>query len=123
MNLFVCKHCGNIIEFVKYAGVPVMCCGQKMEELVPNSTDGAFEKHVPVIEKDGNKVTVKVGSVAHPMLPEHHIEFIILETKKTVQKIKLAVTDAPEAVFYIGDDDEVLAAYEYCNLHGFWKSN
>ncbi len=123
MTLFVCKHCGNIIQFVKYAGVPVMCCGQKMELLEPNTTDGAYEKHVPVIEQDGTKVTVKVGSIPHPMIEEHHIEFIILETKKTQQKITLSHTGEPIAVFYIAEDDEVIAAYEYCNLHGFWKSN
>ncbi len=122
MKLYICKHCGNIIKFIKDKGVPVMCCGQKMELLEPNSTDGAFEKHVPVVEIDGNKVTVKVGSTLHPMLEEHHIEFIILETKKTKQKIELKPAEEPIAVFYIDSTDEVVCAYEYCNLHGFWKS-
>ncbi len=123
MTLFICKHCGNIIQFVRYAGVPVMCCGQKMELLEPNTTEGSHEKHIPVIEREGNKVTVTVGSVPHPMTEEHHIEFIILETKNTQQKIVLEHTGEPKAVFYIDSNDEVLNAYEYCNLHGFWKSN
>lgn len=123
MKLFICKHCGNIIQMVKDAGVPVMCCGQKMELLVPNTTDGAFEKHVPVVSVSGNKVVVSVGSTLHPMMEEHHIAFVILETKNTVQKVELNHTEQPVAEFSIVDGDEVVAAYEYCNLHGFWKSN
>ncbi len=122
MKLYKCNHCGNIIKFVIDKGVPVMCCGEKMQLLEPNTTDGAFEKHVPVIEQDGNKVTVSVGSTLHPMLEEHHIEFIILKTKHTSQKVVLSHTGEPKAVFYIAPDDEVVAAYEYCNLHGFWQS-
>lgn len=123
MKLFICKHCGNIIQMVKDAGVPVMCCGQKMELLVPNTTDGAFEKHVPVVTVDNNKVVVSVGEVLHPMLEAHHIEFVILETKKTVQRFDFTVSDEPVATFSLADGDEVVCAYEYCNLHGFWKSN
>ncbi len=123
MKLFKCNHCGNIIKHVVDKGVPVMCCGEKMQLLEPNSTDGAFEKHVPVVERVGDKVTVTVGSAPHPMLEEHHIAFIILQTKNTSQKIELSHTGEPTAVFYIAPDDEVIAAYEYCNLHGFWKSN
>lgn len=123
MKLFICKHCGNIIQMVKDKGVPVMCCGQKMELLEPNTTDGAFEKHVPVVKVNGNKVVVEVGSTLHPMMEAHHIAFVILETKKTVQKFELSNTDQPIAEFALCDGDEVVAAYEYCNLHGFWKSN
>jgi superoxide reductase len=93
-----------------------------MVELVPNTTDGAHEKHVPVIEKDGNKVTVKVGSVAHPMLAAHYIEFIILETNKTVHLANLTPENEPCAEFVLAEGEEVVAAYEYCNLHGFWKA-
>ena len=70
MRFFICEHCKNIITFVEDSGVPVMCCGQKMTELVPGTTDGAAEKHVPVVEVQGSTVQVKVGSVEHPMLPE-----------------------------------------------------
>lgn len=90
------------------------------EELTPNTTDGAYEKHVPVIEQHGDHVTVKVGSVAHPMLPEHYIEWIILETRTGVQRKDLKPGDKPEADFAV--TEPVLAAYEYCNLHGLWKA-
>ena len=121
-KFFKCEHCGNIIEMVEDKGVPVMCCGQKMTELVPNTTDAATEKHVPVIEVSGIEVTVKVGSVEHPMLPEHHIAFIILETTEGAQKKFLSVDGKPEAKFVLAEGEKVVAAYEYCNLHGFWKA-
>lgn len=123
MKFYVCKHCGNIIQFAKESGVPVMCCGQKMEELVPGSTDGALEKHVPVITIDGNTVVVTVGSTKHPMMENHYIEWIILETKKGYQKVKLSYTDEPYAKFLLTEGDSVIAAYEYCNIHGLWQAN
>lgn len=122
MKLFKCQICGNIITHVKESGVPVMCCGRKMEELVPGTSDGAAEKHVPVIKQDGNKVVVEIGSVEHPMVAEHYIEWIVLETEKGTQSKKLNPGEAPKAEFVLGDDDKVVAAYEYCNLHGFWKA-
>ena len=120
MKFYRCSHCGNIIVFMENKGVPVMCCGQKMEELVPGSVDAAAEKHVPVIEIDGSRVTVRVGDVEHPMLPEHHIAWIVLETKNGFQKKELDPAGKPCAVFTV-DGDEAVAAYEYCNLHGLWK--
>ena len=74
MKFYVCEHCGNIVTFLNNTGVPVMCCGQKMTEIVPGTTDAAVEKHVPVISVNGSAVTVKVGSVEHPMIPEHFIQ-------------------------------------------------
>ena len=121
-KLFKCMHCGNIVEKIEDKGVPVICCGEKMTELVPNTTDAAQEKHVPVIEQAGNKVVVKIGSVAHPMQEEHHIAFVILETNKGVQRKALDHTGAPEAEFILSEGEQVIAAYEYCNLHGFWKA-
>ena len=82
MKFYVCEHCGNIIQFVKESGVPVMCCGQKMSEIIPGTSDGAAEKHVPVIKQEGQKVIVEVGSVEHPMVDVHYIEWIILESEK-----------------------------------------
>ena len=122
MKFYQCSHCKNIITYVDNKGVPVMCCGEKMQELVPGTVDAALEKHVPVVEKDGNKVTVKVGTVTHPMLEEHHIAFIAIETKQGSQIKYLKAGEAPEAVFAIADGDEFVAAYEYCNLHGLWKA-
>ena len=118
-KFFKCEHCGNIIEMVEDKGVPVMCCGQKMTELVPNTTDAATEKHVPVIEVSGNEVTVKVGSVEHPMLPEHHIDFICVET--TDGYIIAHPGERPEATFAVSAGKAV-ALWEYCNLHGLWKA-
>jgi superoxide reductase len=121
MKYFVCEHCGNIIEYVKETGVPVMCCGQKMTELIPGTSDGAHEKHVPVVTMDGNKVTVEVGSVEHPMVEAHYIQWIAIETTKGSQRKKLEYTDKPIATFCLTEDEEFVAAYEYCNLHGLWK--
>ena len=117
-----CEGCGKMVLELKGSKCPTKCCGEPMVELVPNTTDGAHEKHVPVIEKDGNKVTVKVGSVAHPMLAAHYIEFIILETNKTVHLANLTPENEPCAEFVLAEGEEVIAAYEYCNLHGFWKA-
>ncbi len=122
MKFYVCEHCGNIIRFDKNSGVAVMCCGQKMKELIPGTVDAATEKHVPIIEQDGNKVVVKVGEVTHPMIETHYIQWIILETKNGYQKVDLTPDDEPKAEFMLIDNDEVVAGYEYCNLHGLWKS-
>lgn len=120
-KFYRCAHCGKIIAVVKETGVPVMCCGQKMEELVPNTTDAAQEKHIPVIEVKGNLVTVTVSSVLHPMLTAHYIEWISLHTRQGNQRKELQPGDAPKAEFALVDGDEVEAAYAYCNLHGLWK--
>ena len=123
VRFFICKHCGNIITMVHDAGVPVVCCGEKMTELVPGSTDAATEKHVPVVEVNGNEVKVKVGSVAHPMEEKHFIQWIYLQTKEGVQSKCLKPHENPEAVFALTGGDKAVAAYEYCNLHGLWKKD
>ena len=122
LKFFRCEHCGNIIEMVEDKGVPVVCCGQRMTELVAGTSDGAREKHVPVYEVKNNIVHVKVGEVAHPMIPEHYIEWIVLQTKNGVQRKELNPVDKPEACFALCDGDEVEAVYAYCNLHGLWKA-
>lgn len=93
-----------------------------MKPLTPNTTDAAGEKHVPVVQVDGQTVTVAVGSVEHPMLEAHYIQWIVLETKEGCQRKALKPGDKPVAVFALTENDEVVAAYEYCNLHGLWKS-
>lgn len=120
-KFFICKHCGNIIEMIRPSGVPIVCCGDKMTELKANTSDGATEKHVPVIEIEDEKVTVVVGSTLHPMTEEHYIQWIYLKTNKGVQRKSLSPTDEPKAEFIIADDEVVVEAYEYCNLHGLWK--
>ncbi len=122
MKFYVCSHCGNIVAYVKSSGVPVVCCGEKMQELVPNTKEAAVEKHVPVITVDGQKVTVTVGSVEHPMAEEHYIEWIALTTRQGNQRKELNPGSKPQAEFMICEDDEAVAAYAYCNLHGLWKA-
>ena len=121
-KFYVCAHCGNIIAYVKDSGVPVMCCGQKMTEMIPGTTDASQEKHVPVYEVKDNVVTVTVGSVEHPMLPEHYIQWVSLQTKQGNQRKLLQPGQAPKACFAICEDDEVEAVYAYCNLHSLWKA-
>ena len=93
-----------------------------MKPLIPNTSDGAGEKHVPVIKIDSNTVTVTVGSVEHPMLDAHFIMWIMLETKEGRQRKTLRPGEKPVATFALTESDEVIAAYEYCNLHGLWKA-
>lgn len=122
MKFYRCKHCGQIIAKVKNTNVPVICCGEPMSEIIPSSTDAAIEKHVPVITKENNKVVVKVGSVEHPMVDAHYIEWIALETKLGNQRKALKPGDKPEACFSLCDNDEVIKAYAYCNLHSLWSN-
>jgi len=119
---FICEHCGNIISMVKDTGVPVMCCGQKMTELVPGTTDASQEKHVPVYKVEGGKVEVTVGAAEHPMTEEHFIEWVTLQTKQGSQRKVLKPGEAPKVTFALTEGDEVVAVYAYCNLHSLWKA-
>ena len=121
MKFFINRTTKEIIEVVLGNDTAFTSEGSEMVELKSNSTDAAGEKHVPVITVDGNKVHVVVGSVLHPMTEEHSIQFIALETKQGVQRKALLPTDQPVADFVLAEGDEVVAAYEYCNLHGLWK--
>ena len=103
-------------------GIPMVCCGTRMELLVGNTVDASTEKHVPVVTRDGNVVTVSVGSVVHPNSPEHHISFIALHTNKGVQYKTPKIGEDPIAVFHVQSDEQIADVYEYCNLHGLWKS-
>ena len=123
MKLLKCAVCGNIVEVVKDAGVPIMCCGKPMEELKANTTDGALEKHVPVATYADGMLKVAVGSVAHPMLPEHFITDIFVEIDDKVLRAKLEPGKETEAVFALGDFKGKAHVYEYCNLHGLWKTD
>ena len=122
MKFYRCKHCGQIVAIVKETKVPIMCCGEAMEEIIPGTTDAAVEKHVPVFEVADGRVTVTVGSVAHPMLPEHFIEWIAIKTKNGNQRVVLAPGQEPKAEFAILPGDEVEEVYAYCNLHSLWKA-
>lgn len=122
MKFYRCRICGKIVAMVNETPVPTICCGEAMQLLVPGTTDAAQEKHVPVVKKEGNKVTVTVGSVEHPMAEEHYIQWIALQTKNGNQRKILKPGDRPEAVFALMDDDEIVAVYEYCNLHSLWAA-
>lgn len=119
VKFFRCNHCGNIITMIEDKGVPVVCCGEKMEELKANTTDAATEKHVPVVEVKGDKVVAQVGSASHPMTEEHLIQWVYLETEHGGQLRRLTAADEPKAEFCVCEDKPV-AVYEYCNLHGLW---
>ncbi|MBR3533733.1 MAG: desulfoferrodoxin [Clostridiales bacterium] len=120
VRVYRCRHCGNIAIKLVDSGVPMTCCGEAMEELSPASVEASVEKHVPVVTRDGDKVTVDVGSVAHPMTAEHYIQFVILETTAGAQIAKLTPDADPQAVFAVLPGAEVKKAYAYCNLHGLW---
>lgn len=122
MRFFVCEHCGNLITFLRDAGVPVVCCGQKMTELIPGTVDAATEKHIPVVETSGKTVTVRVGSVPHPMVEKHFIQWVALETNLGSQIRYLKPETEPVATFALSEGEEVVNVYEYCNLHGLWKA-
>lgn len=122
MKFYQCKHCKQIIVKELDTNVKVICCGEVMEELVPNTHDEAGEKHVPVVKVDGNKVEVFVGEVEHPMVDVHYIMFIAIETNFGKHVKYLKPQDKPYAEFYLADGEEVVKAYEYCNLHSLWSN-
>ena len=121
-KFYICRHCGNLIGMIHDAGVPVVCCGEKMHALVPNTVEASGEKHIPSVTVDGKKLIVNVGSVDHPMVPEHFIQWVFVETDKGIHRLDLQPGEAPEAVFSIPGEKPV-AVYEYCNLHGLWKTS
>ena len=121
-KFYICNHCGNIIAYVKESGVPVVCCGEKMRVLIPNTTDAAAEKHLPVYTLENGKVNVKIGSAPHPMTDEHHIEWVSLQTSQGNQRKELCPEGGPEVSFAIDENEEVEAVFAYCNLHGLWKT-
>ena len=120
-KFYICGHCGNIIAMVEDKGVPVMCCGQKMQELVAGTTEASTEKHIPVYTVEGGVVSVTVGSTEHPMLEAHYIQWISLQTNLGNQRKVLKPGDPPKAQFALLPGEEVEAVYAYCNLHSLWK--
>ena len=122
LKFYLCEHCKNQVQMVKDSKVPPFCCGSKMKELIPGTVDASLEKHVPQVKVEGKKVFVEVGSVEHPMIDVHYIEWIALESKDGYQLKYLNPNDAPKVVFDLSEDDEYVAVYAYCNLHGLWKA-
>ncbi|MBQ9079659.1 MAG: desulfoferrodoxin [Clostridia bacterium] len=121
-RFYICEHCGNIVGMVRDAGVPVMCCGQKMTKLEPGVVEASHEKHIPVVSVEGNLVKVTVGAVAHPMAEEHHIAWVYLQTSVGGQRKCMDVGAEPTVTFALHDEKPV-AVYAYCNLHGLWKAD
>ncbi len=121
LKMYRCQHCGNIVIMAYTKGVPVMCCGEPMTLLEANTEDAAQEKHVPAVTVDGDKVSVVVGSVEHPMTEEHYIASILLETDRSLQVRWMKYTEKPEAQFVVAPGEKAVAVYEYCTLHGLWK--
>ena len=120
-RFYICEHCGNIIGMIHDAGVPMMCCGQKMTQLVPGAVEAGAEKHIPVVSRDGDVVRVSVGSVSHPMTEEHGIVWVYLQTDRGGQRKCLEVGAKPMVSFALLDETSV-AVYAYCNLHGLWMT-
>ena len=125
-KFYVCKHCGNLIGMISDSGVNPVCCGEPMKLLKANTVDASGEKHLPIVtvESDdrGTRLSVKVGSVEHPMMDNHYIQWIFVETNKGGHRRALTPADKPEASFKLADDELPVAVYEYCNLHGLWKT-
>ena len=121
-RFYVCEHCGNLIGLINDAGVPMMCCGQKMTKLEVGVVEASHEKHIPVVSVDGNIVTVTVGEVVHPMTEEHSILWVYLKTDKGGQRKALKVGAEPTVRFALCDEN-ALEVYAYCNLHGLWKAD
>lgn len=120
-KFYICKHCGNIISVIRDKGIPVYCCSEKMQEMIPGTAEASAEKHIPVYQIDGSTVYVMVGATEHPMTEEHYIEWICLETEHIVQYAYLDPDDNPKAKFALCEGDEVQAVYAFCNQHDFWR--
>ena len=122
VKFYRCNHCGNIAVKVVDSGVPLVCCGEEMELLVPDSQDAALEKHVPAVTvtEDGRNIHVNIGSIYHPMVDDHYIQFICLLTDKGYQIHPLTSDDEPHCDFTLGEGEIAKAVYEYCNVHGLW---
>ena len=120
-NFYICEKCGNLVGAIHESGVPMKCCGQNMTKIEAGVVEASREKHIPVAVVEGDKVTVTVGSVEHPMVPEHSIEWVYLQTNKGGQRKNLTPGEAPKVIFALADETPV-AVYAYCNLHGLWKA-
>ncbi|MBO5914637.1 MAG: desulfoferrodoxin [Clostridia bacterium] len=121
VKFYVCETCGNLVGMINESGVPMMCCGKKMQQIVPGTVEASKEKHIPVATLENGVLTVNVGSVDHPMTEEHLIEWVYVQTDRGGQRKVLNAGDAPNLTF-VFDDEKHLAVYAYCNLHGLWKT-
>lgn len=120
-NFFLCRECGTLAEMIHDGGAPLFCCGKEMEALTPSTAEAGGEKHLPVAVVRDDTVEVNVGSVGHPMTPEHLIQWVYVQTERGGQRKQLKHTDAPRVTFRLADD-RAQAVYAYCNLHGLWMT-
>ena len=120
-KFFICKPCGNLVGLVEDKGIPMMCCGEQMQELIPNTVEASAEKHLPAVTVSGSGISVQVGSAPHPMEEAHYISFVYAQTKRGGQRKCLNAGEEPKVSFCFIDDEPV-AVYAYCNLHGLWKT-
>ncbi|OPX42435.1 desulfoferrodoxin [Ruminiclostridium hungatei] len=118
VSFFRCKHCGNMVALIKSGGGTLVCCGEQMEKLVPNTTEAAVEKHIPVSLRSNGSINVEVGSVAHPMIDVHYIEWVAVVGDEGLEIINLFPGDDPKAIL---SDKKNAEVYAYCNIHGLWK--
>ena len=121
VKFYRCPHCGNIVGMVHDSGVTPVCCGEEMQELVANTVGASKEKHIPVVHIEGSLVKVDIGSVPHPMMPEHFIQWVYVKTNHGGQRKELIPGVKPHVEFALTEGEKVLEVYEYCNLHGLWK--
>lgn len=120
LEVYKCGVCGNIVEIMHAGAGSLVCCGANMQLMSENTVDAATEKHVPVIEMGQGTITVKVGSVTHPMEDAHYIEWIELIADGQVYRQYLKPGEAPVATFKVSAS--AVTAREYCNLHGHWSA-
>jgi len=127
MKFYICTICGNEIEMNKDSKQSPVCCGKTMRQLIPGTTDGSVEKHVPYVREfndpnatDLRVIRVRIGKEAHPMEPMHHIEWIVMETTEVAYRKNAHNAKGAEATFIISKNERPIAVYAYCNLHGLW---
>lgn len=118
-DFYKCSACGNVVDIIEDSGKDITCCGKKLEKLEPNVVEASAEKHLPVAEIDGDIITVRVGTVEHPMVDEHFIKWVSVMSANRVQRVFLAPHQKPEAVFNVPEEGEI-SVYEFCNIHGLW---
>ncbi len=122
MNLFKCEVCGKVVEIVRDTKVPLVCCGRPMQKLEANTQDGAHEKHIPVVEVFEDRLHIKVGEVEHPMVEAHWITNIYVVMGNNIMNVSLHPSEKPEATVYLNGYKGDVKVYEYCNLHGLYKT-
>lgn len=122
LKFYKCRLCGQVIAKVVDTDVPIICCGEEMEVIIPKEDEGGLtEKHVPFVKQDGRKITVTIGKKLHPSTMDHFIEWIAIQTNKGNQRKCLKPGDTPEVNFFLGEDELLEAVYSYCNIHSLWK--